>query len=44
MRGGPMQAPGDVGVEEREDPTVVEPADAIIRVAAACIAATVPAQ
>lgn len=32
-----MHAPGDVRVEERPDPVVVEPTDAIIRVTAACI-------
>jgi threonine dehydrogenase-like Zn-dependent dehydrogenase len=37
MRGVIMHAPGDVRVEERDDPTVVEPTDAVIRVTAACI-------
>jgi threonine dehydrogenase-like Zn-dependent dehydrogenase len=32
-----MHAPGDVRVEEREDPRIVEPADAIIRLSATCI-------
>jgi threonine dehydrogenase-like Zn-dependent dehydrogenase len=32
-----MHAPGDVRVEVREDPTIVEPTDAIIRVTATCI-------
>jgi threonine dehydrogenase-like Zn-dependent dehydrogenase len=32
-----MHSPGDVRVEEREDPTIVEPTDAIIRLAATCI-------
>jgi threonine dehydrogenase-like Zn-dependent dehydrogenase len=32
-----MHAPGDVRVEVREDPTIVEPSDAIIRVTATCI-------
>jgi len=32
-----MHAPGDVGVVERDDPTIIEPTDAIIRVTAACI-------
>ena len=31
MRGVIMHAPGDVRVEERDDPTIVEPTDAIIR-------------
>jgi threonine dehydrogenase-like Zn-dependent dehydrogenase len=37
MRGVVMHAPGDVRVEEREDPKIIEPTDAIIRVSAACI-------
>ncbi|WP_434316174.1 zinc-dependent alcohol dehydrogenase family protein [Leifsonia sp. P73] len=37
MRGVIMYAPRDVRVEERADPTVLEPTDAVIRVAAACI-------
>ncbi|ANF31587.1 IMP dehydrogenase [Leifsonia xyli] len=37
MRGVVMYAPGDVRVEERPDPRIEEPTDAIIRVAAACI-------
>jgi len=37
MRGVIMHAPGDVRVEEREDPSIQEPTDAVIRVAAACI-------
>jgi threonine dehydrogenase-like Zn-dependent dehydrogenase len=32
-----MYAPGDVRVEEREEPSIIEPTDAIIRVAAACV-------
>lgn len=32
-----MYAPRDVRVEERDDPTIQEPTDAIIRVTAACI-------
>jgi threonine dehydrogenase-like Zn-dependent dehydrogenase len=37
MRGVVMHAPGDVRVEDRDDPTIIEPTDAIIRVSAACI-------
>jgi threonine dehydrogenase-like Zn-dependent dehydrogenase len=37
MRGVIMHAPGDVRVAERENPTIVEPTDAIIRVTAACV-------
>jgi threonine dehydrogenase-like Zn-dependent dehydrogenase len=32
-----MYGPGDVRVEEREAPGIIEPTDAIIRVAAACV-------
>lgn len=37
MRGVIMYAPGDVRVEEREMPSIVEPTDAIIKLAATCI-------
>ncbi|WP_203136494.1 zinc-dependent alcohol dehydrogenase family protein [Microbacterium sp. JZ31] len=37
MRGVIMHAPGDVRVEDRENPAIVEPTDAIIRLAASCI-------
>jgi threonine dehydrogenase-like Zn-dependent dehydrogenase len=37
MRGAVMHAPGDVRVEQREDPAIVEATDAVIRVSAACI-------
>ena len=37
MRGVIMHGPGDVRVEDREKPTIVEPTDAIIRVTSACI-------
>jgi threonine dehydrogenase-like Zn-dependent dehydrogenase len=37
MRGAVMYGPGDVRVEEREAPRIVEPRDAIIRVSAACV-------
>src|SRR5207244_3889465 len=37
MRGVIMHAPGDVRVEERDHPRIVEPTDAVIRVAAACV-------
>ena len=32
-----MHAPGDVRVVERDDPTIIEPTDAIIRLSATCI-------
>jgi threonine dehydrogenase-like Zn-dependent dehydrogenase len=32
-----MYAPGDVRIEERDEPQIVEPTDAIIRVSAACV-------
>jgi threonine dehydrogenase-like Zn-dependent dehydrogenase len=37
MRGVVMYGPGDVRVVEREEPRIVEPTDAVIRLAAACI-------
>jgi threonine dehydrogenase-like Zn-dependent dehydrogenase len=37
MHGAVMYGPGDVRVEEREAPRIVEPTDAIIRVSAACV-------
>ncbi|GAA3163424.1 zinc-dependent alcohol dehydrogenase family protein [Planomonospora alba] len=37
MRGAVLHAPGDVRVEDRDDPVIVEPTDAVIRVAAACV-------
>jgi threonine dehydrogenase-like Zn-dependent dehydrogenase len=37
MRGAVLYAPGDVRVEEREDPKIVEPTDAIIRLSATCV-------
>lgn len=37
MRSVIMHAPGDVRVEKREIPTIIEPTDAIIRVTAACV-------
>jgi threonine dehydrogenase-like Zn-dependent dehydrogenase len=37
VRGVVMHSPGDVRVEEREDPKIIEPTDAVIRLAATCI-------
>ena len=37
MRGVIMYTAGDVRVEEREDPKIIEPTDAIIRLTATCI-------
>ena len=37
MRGVVMYGPGDVRVEERDDPRVIEPTDAVIRLTATCI-------
>lgn len=37
MRGVIMHAPGDVRVEDRDVPTIVDPTEAIIRLAATCI-------
>jgi len=37
MRGAILYAPGDVRVEERDRPSLVEPTDAILRLSAACV-------
>jgi threonine dehydrogenase-like Zn-dependent dehydrogenase len=37
MRGAVMHAPGDVRVEERDDPRILEPTDAIVRLSATCV-------
>src|SRR5215213_6944309 len=37
MRQVVMHGPGDVRVEDREDPKIIEPTDAIIRLSATCI-------
>ena len=37
MRGAVMYAPGDVRVENRLEPTIEQPTDAVLRVSAACV-------
>ncbi|WP_446666423.1 zinc-dependent alcohol dehydrogenase family protein [Flexivirga sp. B27] len=37
MRGVMLHSPGDVRVEDRPDPTITQPTDAIIRLAATCV-------
>src|SRR3954451_5652140 len=37
MRGTVLYGPGDIRFEELEDPRIVEPTDAIIRIAATCV-------
>ncbi|MGV9778025.1 zinc-dependent alcohol dehydrogenase family protein [Streptosporangium sp. NPDC003464] len=37
MRGAVLYAPGDVRVEERADPGIIEPTDAVIRLTATCV-------
>jgi threonine dehydrogenase-like Zn-dependent dehydrogenase len=37
MRGTVLYGPGDVRFEEREDPKIIEPTDAIIRLPATCV-------
>lgn len=37
MRGVVLHAPGDVRVEDRPDPAIIEPTDAVIRVTASCV-------
>ncbi|WP_433602353.1 zinc-dependent alcohol dehydrogenase family protein [Nocardia sp. CA-135953] len=37
MRGVVLHAPGDIRVEHRNDPAIIEPTDAIIRISATCV-------
>jgi threonine dehydrogenase-like Zn-dependent dehydrogenase len=37
MRGAVLHAPGDVRVEEREDPRIIAPTDAVIKLSATCV-------
>jgi threonine dehydrogenase-like Zn-dependent dehydrogenase len=37
MRGAVLHAPGDIRVEERDRPTIVNPTDAVIRLCATCV-------
>src|SRR5438093_4871880 len=37
MKGAVLYAPRDVRFEERDDPTIVKPSDAIIRISATCV-------
>ena len=37
MKGAVLYGPGDVRLEERDAPTIIEPTDAIIRLAATCV-------
>nr|WP_179720397.1 zinc-dependent alcohol dehydrogenase family protein [Petropleomorpha daqingensis] len=37
MRGAVLHAPGDLRVEDRPDPTIEQPTDAVIRLAATCV-------
>ena len=37
MRGAVIYAPGDVRVEQRDDPEIIRPTDAVIRLAATCV-------
>ncbi len=37
MRQAIIHAPGDVRVEQRDKPTIINPTDALIRVSAACV-------
>ena len=37
MRGAVLHAPGDVRVEQREDPRILVPTDAVIRLSATCV-------
>ena len=42
MRGTVLYGPRDVRFEERLDPTIIEPTDAIIRTSAACVCGSEP--
>ena len=37
MRGAVLHGPGDIRLETRDDPTIIEPTDAVIRLSATCI-------
>jgi threonine dehydrogenase-like Zn-dependent dehydrogenase len=37
MRGAVLHAPGDIRVEDRADPTIEQPTDAVIRLSATCV-------
>src|SRR5712675_347985 len=37
MKGAVLYAPGDVRFEERDDPKIIKPTDAIIRMSATCV-------
>jgi threonine dehydrogenase-like Zn-dependent dehydrogenase len=37
MRGAVLHGPGDVRIEERDDPRIIGPADAVIRLSATCV-------
>ena len=37
MRGAVLHAPGDVRVENRDDPRIEQPTDAVIRLSATCV-------
>src|SRR5919205_13053 len=37
MKGAVLYGPGDVRFEERDDPTIVEPTDVILRLSATCV-------
>jgi hypothetical protein len=42
VRGTVLYGPRDVRFEERPDPTIIEPTDAIIRTSAACVCGSEP--
>ncbi len=37
MKGAVLYAPGDVRFEERDDPTIINPTDAVLRLSATCV-------
>lgn len=42
MRGAVLYAPGDIRVVDRNDPTIIAPTDAIIRLTATCVCGSDP--
>jgi threonine dehydrogenase-like Zn-dependent dehydrogenase len=37
MRGTVLYGPRDIGFEDRDDPKIIEPTDAVLRIAATCV-------
>jgi threonine dehydrogenase-like Zn-dependent dehydrogenase len=37
MRGAVLYGPGDIRYEDRDDPKILQPTDAVLRLAATCV-------